>query len=116
MRDFRKLEFWKLGMEIVNDVYNLVKKLPKEELFGISLQMRRAVISMPSNIAEGCSRNSNKDTARFFEIAIGSAFELETQLIACTQIGYFVESESNPIISKLEIFQKKTNTYMQTLK
>jgi four helix bundle protein len=87
MRDFRKLEFWHLGMELVKLTYQLVKKLPPEEQFGLSFQMRKAVISMPSNIAEGCSRASNKDTSRFFEISIGSAFELETQFLAGLSIA-----------------------------
>lgn len=115
MRNFRKLEIWHLAMEIVRLVYALTKKLPKEELFGSSLEMRKAVISMPSNIAEGCSISSNKDTKRSFEISLGSTFELETQLIACTQIGYFSETETNPVISKLSSFQRKTNKYMQAL-
>jgi four helix bundle protein len=115
MRNFRNLEIWQLAMEIVQMVYVIVKKLPNSELFGISLQMRRAVISMPSNIAEGCSRGSNKDTRRFFEISVGSAFELETQLIACSKIGYCTEAETTPIIAKLNVFQKRTNKYMQAL-
>ena len=116
MRDFRKLEIWNLAMDIVEQVYQLVKTLPNSELFGASLQMRKAVISMPSNIAEGCSRSSSKEISHYFEISIGSAFELETQLIACTRIGYFDAINTDPIIASLHMFQKKTNSYIQTMR
>jgi len=77
--------------------------------------MCRAAVSMPSNIAEGCSRKSNKDFARFLEVSIGSAFELETQIIAGSNIGYFSEQEAEIIIQKLQKFQKSTNSYRKTL-
>lgn len=115
MRDFRKLEIWNLGMELVTMVYHLVKKLPPGELFGLSLQMRKAVISMPSNIAEGCSRSSNKDTARFFEISIGSSFEMETQVLAGCAIGFFSSEDSELIVPKLHTFQKQTMSYKNTM-
>ncbi len=116
MRDFRKLEFWHLGMELVTLTYHLVKRLPDEEKFGLSSQMRRAVISMPSNIAEGCGRSTNKGTSRFFEISISSAFELETQLLAGYKIGYFTETDISTIMKRLHLFQKKTNSYKNTMK
>lgn len=115
MRNFRKLEIWHLGMEIVNLTYKLMEKLPKSELFGLGHQMRKAVISMPSNIAEGCSRSSNKDLKRFLEYLIGSAFELETQFMAGQLIGYFSKNEIEFIINKLQIFQRKTNSYRSKL-
>lgn len=116
MRDFRKLECWHLGMELVEIIYQLVKKLPVEERFGLRSQMTKAVISMPSNIAEGCSRNSNKESVHFFEISIGSAFELETQLLAGYKIGYFSKEDIAPILPKVNLFQKKTNNYRISMK
>ncbi|MEZ4958531.1 MAG: four helix bundle protein [Saprospiraceae bacterium] len=115
MRDFRKLEIWHLGMELVKLTYQLVKKLPSEEQFGLSFQMRKAAISMPSNIAEGCSRTSNKDASRFFEISIGSAFELETQILAGFSIGHFSKEDTDFILPLLQTFQRKTNSYRNTM-
>lgn len=115
MRNFRNLEIWHIGMEIVKLIYELLKKLPKIEDFGLKSQMQRAAISIPSNLAEGCSRNSNKELTRFFEIAIGSSFELETQMIACEMIGYINKAELDSILPKLTLFQKKTNAYLSTL-
>jgi four helix bundle protein len=81
VRNFRELEIWKKGIEIVKEVYQASKLLPKDEQYGIRSQITRAAISIPSNIAEGSSRNSEIEFKRFPEIAIGSAFELETQLV-----------------------------------
>ncbi len=80
-------------MEIVKLTYELVKRLPKTEEYGLKSQMQRAVISIPSNIAEGCSRKSNKEVAHYFEISIGSSFELETQILASQLIGYLNQRE-----------------------
>ena len=71
MRDFKKLEIWKNGITIVKHVYSLVQKLPSEEKFGLKSQLSRAAVSVPSNIAEGCSRNSEVEFKRFLEIAQG---------------------------------------------
>jgi four helix bundle protein len=87
MRDFRKLEIWKDGILIVKKVYEIAGKLPKDELYGLRSQITRAAVSIPSNVAEGCSRNSEIDFKRFLEIAIGSLFELETQLIIIDDLG-----------------------------
>lgn len=111
MRNFRKLDCWNLGMELVGKVFKLMEKLPVSENYGLRSQMSRAVISMPSNIAEGCSRSSNKDTARYFEISIGSAFELETLIFAGQIAGYFEVIDIEDVISKTQEFQRKTNSY-----
>lgn len=78
MRDFRKLDIWKNGIELVKQVYQLSNKLPSEEKFGLRSQITRAAVSVPSNIAEGCSRNSEVEFKRFLEISMGSLFEVET--------------------------------------
>ena len=102
---------WNLGMEIVGLIYKLLEKLPSSEKYGLRSQISRSAISMPSNIAEGCSRSSSKDTARFFEIAVGSAFELETQLLAGQIVGFFSENDTEVLLSKVVEFQGKTNAY-----
>lgn len=80
MRDFNRLLIWQRGMEIVDDVYDLAPFLPSEEKFGMKSQMTRSAIGIPANIAEGSAKKSQKDYCRFIEIALGSAFELETHL------------------------------------
>ena len=80
MGNFRKLKIWQLGMKIAKQTYELAKKLPEYERFGLVSQIQRAAISIPSNIAEGSSRNSQKEFKRFVEFSLGSCYELETQL------------------------------------
>ncbi len=89
---YQNLQVWQKSMELTVEIYRLVKLLPKEEVFALSNQMRRAVISIPSNIAEGKNRCSNKEFKQFLSIARGSAAELETQLLICNKIGYFDEA------------------------
>ena len=93
IEDYKDLIVWQRSMELAEEVYRLVKKLPKEELFALSDQIRRAVISIPSNIAEGYERNSTKEYIHFLSIAKGSKAELETQLLLCVKIDYLKESE-----------------------
>ena len=90
---FRELIVWQKGMQLVKEIYALTKKLPKAELYGLSSQMQRASVSIPSNIAEGQSRNGKKEFARFLSIASGSKSELQTQLQICVDIGYFSVSD-----------------------
>ena len=88
IKDFKDLTVWQKAMELVAEVYLLVKKLPKEELFALSDQIRRSSISIPSNIAEGQARNSVKEFIHFLAIAKGPKAELETQLLLCVKINY----------------------------
>ena len=90
---YKELIVWQKAMELTAIIYNLTKKLPKEELYSLSDQMRRAAISIPSNIAEGQDRNTDKDFARFLTISRGSKAELETQLLICVKVGYLNEAE-----------------------
>jgi four helix bundle protein len=115
MREFKKLQIWHMGMEIVREVYTLAKKLPREETYGLRSQMCRAAISIPSNVAEGCGRDSNVETARYIEISIGSAFELETQIIAGESIQYFRTEESEQLQAKIQDFQRAARTYRKRL-
>ena len=115
MRDFRKLEIWELGMDIAQDVYTISKSFPDSEKYGLTSQMRRASISIPSNIAEGCSRNSNKEFVRFIEISIGSSFEIETQTLFAKRNGLLDDSPANGLIEKLHLFQRKSNSFRKIL-
>jgi len=116
MRNFREYEIWHIGMGLVTSVYKCSKALPSEERYGLQSQIRRSAVSMPSNIAEGCSRNSDAEFARFLEIALGSAFELETQLLAAQRIQYLSEEELKDIFEALNKFQRKTNTLLSRLR
>jgi len=115
MRNFRELVIWKEGMEIVKDVYALLTVFPPNEKFGLSSQISRAAVSIPSNIAEGC-RGSDKELIQFLNIALGSSFELETQL----EISYdqkFIEIvKYQSVILKLNTLQKKINAFRSTIK
>ncbi len=76
--NFKELHIWQLGMDIGDEIYDVTMDYPKEELFGLSLQMRKAAVSIPSNIAEGCGRGTDPQLVQFLNIAQGSVFELET--------------------------------------
>jgi len=90
---FKDLIVWQKSMALTKEIYVLVKRLPKEELYALSDQMRRASVSIPSNIAEGQGRTSSKEFAQFLSIANGSKAELETQLLLCVELGYLEEAE-----------------------
>ncbi len=82
------LEAWKEAIKYVTKIYLVTEKFPKKEIFGLTNQIRRSVVSIPSNIAEGCARTSAKETSRFLDISLGSIAELETQLIISQNLGY----------------------------
>lgn len=88
MKDHKDLDVWKLAVEVVVDVYQLSKVFPREELFGLTNQVRRAAVSIPSNIAEGAARNTKKEFIQFLHIALGSTSEVETQLIIAEKLGF----------------------------
>ena len=98
-KDHKDLIVWQKSMDLLVEVYRLVKKLPREETYALSDQMRRAVVSIPSNIAEGRARSSEKDYIRFLFIARGSRAEVETQLIACLRLNYLSESDVEQALS-----------------
>ena len=94
-------------MELVDNVYAYAEAFPKTEKYGLSSQITRSAVSIPSNIAEGASRNSEKDFARFLEIALGSAFELETQLIIASKRKYVSQESLEQTVNKLSSLQKR---------
>ena len=88
MRNYRDLFVWQKSMALVTEVYSITRLFPKEELYGLASQIRRSAVSIPSNIAEGYGRYSTNDYTRFLQIAIGSLYELQTQLEICLNLGY----------------------------
>ena len=88
MKNFKELRIWQKGMDIAVNCFKLTGTFPKEEKFGLSIQITKCGVSIPSNIAEGSSRKSEKDYARFIEISLGSAYELETQLLIAQRVDF----------------------------
>ena len=88
IKTHKDLDVWKLSIQLVKDIYQLTSKFPSEEKFGLVAQIRRAVVSIPSNISEGAARNSDKDYIRFLYISLGSLSEIETQLIIAEELGF----------------------------
>lgn len=115
VKDFKDLIVWQKAMELTVEIYALAKRLPKEELYALSSQMRRAAISIPSNIAEGQARNSTKEFVQFLAIAKGSKAELETQLLLCVKTGFLNEHEIAAPINTLNEIGKMLNKLQQKL-
>ena len=102
----KDLVVWQKSMDLVVLVYKIVQELPKSEQYALSDQIRRAAVSIPSNIAEGKSRNSIKEYKHFIGIAKGSVAELETQLLICERIGYFNKEEISNTLGLLDEVSK----------
>jgi four helix bundle protein len=111
MSNFKKLIVWQKSIEFVNDIYNTVANFPKEELFGLTSQLKRCSVSIPSNIAEGSSYRSPKEYERFINIAIGSAFETETQLIISLNQKFIAEEKFNELNDKIIEIQKMLTSF-----
>ena len=112
---YRELIVWQKSMELVKEIYCLVKKLPKEETYSLSDQMRRAATSIPSNIAEGNGRKSQIEYARFLDIARGSQFELETQLHICIMLNFLTENETQKAFELLSEIGKILSSLINKL-
>lgn len=106
MNDFRKLTIWTRSIDLATKIYKLTSTFPKYEQYGLTSQIRRSIVSISSNIAEGAGRGSNKDFVKFLRISFGSACELETQLIIANNLDYLKPNELHPIISELDEIQK----------
>jgi four helix bundle protein len=116
MRDFKKLQIWIDGIEQVISTYTITRSFPPEEKFALSNQMQRASVSIPSNIAEGCSRNSDIEFKRFLEMSIGSSFELETQLIIAEKLGYISNEQLSNELYSLNGLQRQINGLISKIK
>ena len=116
MRDFRKYRIWQDAVSIANTIYGITDNFPAKETYAISNQLQRAAVSIASNIAEGASRTSSAEFAHFLEIAMGSAFEVETQLTIAYQRNYMSREVYQRILSFLLEEEKGINTFIQTLK
>ena len=108
IKSFKDLEIWKRSMKLVEEVYNLTKTFPKDETYGLTSQLRRSVISIPSNIAEGFARFHNKEYKRFLYISLGSCAELPTQLIIASRLRYAQEKVIDAMADETEQISKMT--------
>lgn len=112
MGTHKDLDIWKLSMDFVIEIYKMTNSFPSEEKFGLVNQMRRAAVSIPSNIAEGAGRKSRKENIQFLYIALGSLTELDTQLIIADRLKYYKACE---LIDKLNIIKAKLISFIKYL-
>jgi len=115
VHNFKELKVWKKSRELVKDIYLEVSHFPNDEKFGLSSQMKRAAVSIPSNIAEGAGRNTKKDFARFLNISLGSAYELETQLILSFDLGIINKEQLDKITNTINEVQKMIHGLLKSL-
>jgi|TARA_B110000908_G_C9875042_1_gene280057 four helix bundle protein len=111
--EYYNLDVWVESRLLSVKIYNLTKNFPKEEQFGLTSQIRRCSISVPSNIAEGCGRNTPKDTIRFLYIARGSLYELETQLFLSSDLGFIKKSELDDVLEHVVVCKKLINGFIK---
>lgn len=104
--NYRELEVWKKSRELVKDIYKLVAQFPASELYGLSQQMRRSAISVPSNIAEGSAYSSEKNFGRHLSISLGSLYELETQLLLGVDLKLISEKHAEPLAEQIIVLQR----------
>jgi len=106
VHNFKKLKVWNKSRLLVSNIYKIVKSYPKSETFGLISQIKRCSISIPSNIAEGCGKNTDKQLKYHIDIALGSSFELETQMILSADLDYIDEKTLNDILMKINEVSK----------
>jgi len=115
MHNFRQLNIWKDAMKLAKSVYGYTANFPSNERYGLTSQINRAVVSVASNIAEGSSRNSDKEFMHFLSIAIGSLFELETQIILANDFEFIGKEDTEVLIAEIIILQKMITNFRKTL-
>ncbi|MBI3124542.1 MAG: four helix bundle protein [Ignavibacteriales bacterium] len=116
MRNFKELKIWQKSRELVKNVYSITEKFPSDERFGLISQMRRAAVSIVSNIAEGSGKESEKEFLRFLETAYSSAFELETQFVLSEDLGFLDHKENEIVLELIQEIQKMIYSFSKTIK
>ncbi|GAA4145490.1 four helix bundle protein [Sphingobacterium kyonggiense] len=116
MHDYKKLLLWNKSIEFVSDIYKTTSHFPSNEKFNLISQINRASVAIPSNIAEGAGRNSNKEFVQFLAIAHGSTYEVETQLMISKNLGYLKEEELQILLEQLYEIQKMSFSLQLKLK
>ncbi|MFD2552832.1 four helix bundle protein [Sphingobacterium tabacisoli] len=116
MHQYKELKLWQKAIELVSEIYNLTDCFPERERFGLISQINRAAVSIPSNIAEGAGRNSDKEFVQFLAIAHASTYEVETQLIISKNLGYLLDDNLEAMLGKIAELQKMNYAFQQKLK
>ena len=116
IHSFRDLVVWQKGMDLVTEIYRLSKKFPKDELFGLTSQIRRAAVSIPSNIAEGRGKSSKGEFQQFLHHSMGSLAEVETQVIIAQNLGYLNAAETEPVMKIIAEVGRLLNGLLTSLK
>lgn len=116
MKDYRELQIWQRSHQLTLDLYGVTKRFPKEEQFGLTNQMRRACASIPANIAEGCGRDGDAELKRFFTIALGSACELDYQILLATELGYIEGPTGQRLSAEILELRRMLGAFVQKLK
>lgn len=116
MQDFRKLKVWEKSHQLTLELYRLTRMFPKEEMYALTSQIRRATASIPANLCEGCGRSSNADFARFCQIAFDSACELEYHLILARDLAYLSAEDFKSCSLQLEEIKRMLASFLQKLR
>ncbi|TLP78822.1 four helix bundle protein [Maribacter sp. ACAM166] len=116
MKVYTELDVWKESRILVGSVYKLTRSFPKEELYGLTNQLRRCAVSIPSNIAEGCGRRTAADTIQFLHISRGSLYELETQLFIALDLNYISQEDFNNLNNRVISCKKLINGFINYFK
>ncbi|OYQ38313.1 four helix bundle protein [Flavobacterium cyanobacteriorum] len=115
MKDYKNYTVWQKSHQLTLDVYKAVRNFPKEEMFSLTSQMKRSSSSIPTNIAEGCGRNTDKDFARFLVISFGSANELEYQIILSVDLDFINPAEGQILLLQIEEIKKMLNALISKI-
>ena len=115
IKSYKDLDIWKRSIKLVEDIYRLTKSFPKEELYGLTSQMRRAAVSIPSNIAEGFTRLHDKEYKQFLYIALGSCSELSTQIIIASRLKYFDNNKIEQLLNEIDEICRMTMSLIKKL-
>ena len=115
IRTYRDLDIWKTSIQLVKDVYKLTEQFPKQEMYGLVSQMRRAGISITSNVAEGFRRYHNKEYKQFLFVSLGSCAELETQATIAKELEYISEDKESALLEKLDHISRMISNLLKKL-
>ncbi len=115
MHNLKELKIWHKSMTLAVEVYKATANFPKEEKYGLTSQIRRSAVSVPSNISEGAGRNSNNEFVHFLGVANGSSYELQTQLVISNRLNLITSEIVEPLLNEIDELQKMNYTFQKTL-
>ena len=116
MKDFRDLKVWQKAHQLVLAVYKVTRSFPGDERFGLTSQLRRSIVSIASNISEGCGRSSDRELARFLDISAGSSSETEYQLLLARDLGYIDQEQHHVLTTQVNEVRRMLHSFIQKLK